>query len=80
MSSICTYFSQTNETNLSVTLVVQGNIRVFCRVRPMVSGDLSKHIQLPTSDIKTITLAKTEEVRILSAYHISVCIIQMCCS
>ncbi|KAE8282520.1 Carboxy-terminal kinesin 2 XCTK2 [Larimichthys crocea] len=39
-----------------------GNIRVFCRVRPLVDGGLSKHIQLPTSDIKTITLAKTEEV------------------
>ncbi|TMS18250.1 Carboxy-terminal kinesin 2 [Larimichthys crocea] len=40
---------------------LKGNIRVFCRVRPLVDGGLSKHIQLPTSDIKTITLAKTEE-------------------
>lgn len=36
----------------------------------MVDGGLSKHIQLPASDVKTITLAKTEEVRILSAYQI----------
>lgn len=49
-----------------MTLFMQGNIRVFCRVRPLVDGGLSKHIQLPTSDIKTITLAKTEEVRMLS--------------
>ncbi|KAM8767530.1 kinesin-like protein KIFC1 isoform 1-T2 [Acanthopagrus schlegelii] len=40
---------------------LKGNIRVFCRVRPLVDGGLSKHIQLPASDIKTITLAKTEE-------------------
>lgn len=43
-------------------LYLQGNIRVFCRVRPLVEGGLSKHIQLPASDIKLITLAKTEEV------------------
>lgn len=42
----------------------QGNIRVFCRVRPLVDGGLSKHIQLPPSDNKSITLAKSEEVRI----------------
>lgn len=59
-------FCLTSETNLSMTLFMQGNIRVFCRVRPLVDGGLSKHIQLPTSDIKTITLAKTEEVRMLS--------------
>lgn len=41
---------------------LQGNIRVFCRVRPLVDGGLSKQIQLPASDNKTITLAKTEEV------------------
>lgn len=40
---------------------LKGNIRVFCRVRPLVDGGLSKHIQLPSSDVKTITLAKTEE-------------------
>uniref|UniRef100_A0A3Q3WYS9 Kinesin-like protein n=1 Tax=Mola mola TaxID=94237 RepID=A0A3Q3WYS9_MOLML len=40
---------------------LKGNIRVFCRVRPMVGEDLSKHIQLSPCDIKTITLAKTEE-------------------
>ncbi|XP_035537233.1 kinesin-like protein KIFC1 [Morone saxatilis] len=40
---------------------LKGNIRVFCRVRPLVDGGLSKHIQLPASDDKTITLAKTEE-------------------
>ncbi|XP_059205917.1 kinesin-like protein KIFC1 [Centropristis striata] len=40
---------------------LKGNIRVFCRVRPLVGGGLSKHIQLPTSDVKMITLAKTEE-------------------
>lgn len=63
-------FSLTNDTNLSVTLFLQGNIRVFCRVRPLVEGGLSKHIQLAASDNKTITLAKTEEVRILGAYLI----------
>uniref|UniRef100_A0A8C2Z1C5 Kinesin-like protein n=1 Tax=Cyclopterus lumpus TaxID=8103 RepID=A0A8C2Z1C5_CYCLU len=46
---------------------LKGNIRVFCRVRPLVEGGLSKHIQLAASDNKTITLAKTEEVRILGA-------------
>nr|XP_020502304.1 kinesin-like protein KIFC1 [Labrus bergylta]XP_020502305.1 kinesin-like protein KIFC1 [Labrus bergylta] len=40
---------------------LKGNIRVFCRVRPTVDGGISKHIQLPSSDDKTITLAKTEE-------------------
>uniref|UniRef100_A0AAQ4S7P6 Kinesin-like protein n=1 Tax=Gasterosteus aculeatus aculeatus TaxID=481459 RepID=A0AAQ4S7P6_GASAC len=40
---------------------LKGNIRVFCRVRPLVEGGLSKHIQLSPSDNKTITLAKTEE-------------------
>ncbi|KAL6099355.1 kifc1 [Pungitius sinensis] len=40
---------------------LKGNIRVFCRVRPLVEGGLSKHIQLSASDNKTITLAKTEE-------------------
>ncbi|KAM3595661.1 uncharacterized protein V6R79_000724 [Siganus canaliculatus] len=40
---------------------LKGNIRVFCRVRPLVDGGVSKHIQLPDCDNKTITLAKTEE-------------------
>lgn len=44
-------------------LYLQGNIRVFCRVRPLVDGSVSKHIQLPACDNKVITLAKTEEVR-----------------
>ncbi|KAK9526442.1 hypothetical protein VZT92_015142 [Zoarces viviparus] len=40
---------------------LKGNIRVFCRVRPLVEGGLSQHIQLAASDNKMITLAKTEE-------------------
>ncbi|XP_053302228.1 kinesin-like protein KIFC1 [Pleuronectes platessa] len=40
---------------------LKGNIRVFCRVRPLVGGGLSKQIQLPANDNKMITLAKTEE-------------------
>ncbi|XP_028317157.1 kinesin-like protein KIFC1 [Gouania willdenowi] len=40
---------------------LKGNIRVFCRVRPLVDGGNLKHIQLPANDNKTITLAKTEE-------------------
>uniref|UniRef100_A0A1A8KNB0 Kinesin family member C1 n=2 Tax=Nothobranchius TaxID=28779 RepID=A0A1A8KNB0_NOTKU len=40
---------------------LKGNIRVFCRVRPLVDGGLSRHIQLAPSDNKSITLAKTEE-------------------
>ncbi|KAM4631456.1 kinesin-like protein KIFC1 [Polymixia lowei] len=40
---------------------LKGNIRVFCRVRPLVDGGASEHIQLPASDNKTLTLAKTEE-------------------
>uniref|UniRef100_H3BWS5 Kinesin family member C1 n=1 Tax=Tetraodon nigroviridis TaxID=99883 RepID=H3BWS5_TETNG len=40
---------------------LKGNIRVFCRVRPLVGGGVSKHIQLPAADNKLITLAKTEE-------------------
>ena len=58
-------------TNLSIIFLTQGNIRVFCRVRPLVGGGLSKQIQLPAGDNKMITLAKTEEVRIPSAFHIS---------
>uniref|UniRef100_A0A672I405 Kinesin-like protein n=1 Tax=Salarias fasciatus TaxID=181472 RepID=A0A672I405_SALFA len=40
---------------------LKGNIRVFCRVRPLQGGGLSKHIQLAASNNKMITLAKTEE-------------------
>ncbi|XP_029023608.1 kinesin-like protein KIFC1 isoform X2 [Betta splendens] len=40
---------------------LKGNIRVFCRVRPLLGGGLSKHIQLPVNDTKMVTLAKTEE-------------------
>nr|XP_046274682.1 kinesin-like protein KIFC1 [Scatophagus argus] len=40
---------------------LKGNIRVFCRVRPLVDGGHSKHIQLSASDNKALTLAKTEE-------------------
>lgn len=40
---------------------LKGNIRVFCRVRPLVDGGLSKHIQLTPGDDKAIILAKTEE-------------------
>ncbi|KAK5854720.1 hypothetical protein PBY51_004892 [Eleginops maclovinus] len=40
---------------------LKGNIRVFCRVRPLTDGGLSQHIQLPATDNKTISLAKTEE-------------------
>ncbi|XP_030597173.1 kinesin-like protein KIFC1 [Archocentrus centrarchus] len=40
---------------------LKGNIRVFCRVRPLVGEGLPKHIQLTASDNKAITLAKTEE-------------------
>nr|XP_020474184.1 kinesin-like protein KIFC1 [Monopterus albus] len=40
---------------------LKGNIRVFCRVRPLADGGLSKHIQLPPADNKSITLAKMEE-------------------
>ncbi|XP_077364116.1 kinesin-like protein KIFC1 [Festucalex cinctus] len=40
---------------------LKGNIRVFCRVRPLANGALGEHIQLPANDAKAITLAKTEE-------------------
>nr|XP_057903231.1 kinesin-like protein KIFC1 [Doryrhamphus excisus] len=40
---------------------LKGNIRVFCRVRPLVGGGLSNHIQLPPANNKAITLAKNEE-------------------
>uniref|UniRef100_A0AAX7T3R0 Kinesin-like protein n=1 Tax=Astatotilapia calliptera TaxID=8154 RepID=A0AAX7T3R0_ASTCA len=47
--------------SVSLLYLLQGNIRVFCRVRPLVGGGLPKHVQLATSDNKAITLAKTEE-------------------
>lgn len=65
-------FSLTNETNMSLMLCLQGNIRVFCRVRPLTGGGLSQHLQLPATDNKTITLAKTQEVRI---YDIKICML-----
>ncbi|XP_053476620.1 carboxy-terminal kinesin 2-like isoform X1 [Ictalurus furcatus] len=42
---------------------LKGNIRVFCRVRPLLSNKEATipHIQLPTHDNKSITLAKMEE-------------------
>ncbi|KAM9496256.1 kinesin-like protein KIFC1 [Clarias gariepinus] len=42
---------------------LKGNIRVFCRVRPLLSDkDVTvPHIQLPNQDNKAIILAKTEE-------------------
>ncbi|XP_020790068.1 kinesin-like protein KIFC1 isoform X2 [Boleophthalmus pectinirostris] len=40
---------------------LKGNIRVFCRVRPLVDGGLSKHIHLASDDKTSISLAKTEE-------------------
>lgn len=40
---------------------LKGNIRVFCRVRPLVGGGMSKHIQLAANDRTSLTLAKTEE-------------------
>ncbi|MBN3322632.1 CTK2 protein, partial [Atractosteus spatula] len=40
----------------------RGNIRVFCRVRPLLAGDGSmEHIELPADDPKTVALAKTAE-------------------
>ena len=41
---------------------LKGNIRVFCRVRPLVGGGTSPHIQLPPTDNKALVLAKSEEV------------------
>ncbi|KAI5606938.1 kinesin-like protein KIFC1 isoform X1 [Silurus asotus] len=42
---------------------LKGNIRVYCRVRPLLSNMEATipHIQLPVNDNKAITLAKTEE-------------------
>uniref|UniRef100_A0A674BSY6 Kinesin-like protein n=1 Tax=Salmo trutta TaxID=8032 RepID=A0A674BSY6_SALTR len=43
---------------------LKGNIRVFCRVRPLQAGGQIDHIQLPAHDNKALTLAKTEESHI----------------
>ncbi|KAL0962367.1 hypothetical protein UPYG_G00339170 [Umbra pygmaea] len=40
---------------------LKGNIRVFCRVRPLQTYGQIDHIQLPAHDNKALTLAKTEE-------------------
>ncbi|KAI4898295.1 hypothetical protein NFI96_033501 [Prochilodus magdalenae] len=42
---------------------LKGNIRVFCRVRPLLSNREATvpHIQLPSHDNKALTLAKVEE-------------------
>lgn len=42
---------------------LKGNIRVFCRVRPLLNSNRSDtlHIQLPAHDNKALTLAKMEE-------------------
>ncbi|CAL8406498.1 unnamed protein product [Arctogadus glacialis] len=40
---------------------LHGNIRVFCRVRPLVGGGPSPHILLPPDDNKALVLARSEE-------------------
>ncbi|KAJ8273760.1 hypothetical protein GJAV_G00105220 [Gymnothorax javanicus] len=41
---------------------LKGNIRVFCRVRPILVGNQTMdHIEFPTHDNKAVVLAKTEE-------------------
>ncbi|KAJ8000082.1 hypothetical protein DPEC_G00201160 [Dallia pectoralis] len=40
---------------------LKGNIRVFCRVRPLQTPGQIDHIQLPAHDNKALTLAKSEE-------------------
>uniref|UniRef100_W5L460 Kinesin-like protein n=1 Tax=Astyanax mexicanus TaxID=7994 RepID=W5L460_ASTMX len=48
---------------LRVLFSFQGNIRVFCRVRPLLSNKEATipHIQLPAHDNKALMLAKMEE-------------------
>ncbi|XP_039624903.1 kinesin-like protein KIFC1 [Polypterus senegalus] len=48
-------------------LELKGNIRVFCRVRPLLSSDHAdkiEHVQFPNNDEKSILLARTEESHI----------------
>ncbi|CAL8373861.1 unnamed protein product [Boreogadus saida] len=40
---------------------LKGNIRVFCRVRPLVGGGPSPHILLPPDDHKALVLSRSEE-------------------
>ncbi|XP_053535499.1 carboxy-terminal kinesin 2 isoform X4 [Ictalurus punctatus] len=49
---------------------LKGNIRVFCRVRPLLSNKEATipHIQLPTHDKKSITLAKMEEYTFTASF------------
>uniref|UniRef100_A0AAR2LHW5 Kinesin-like protein n=1 Tax=Pygocentrus nattereri TaxID=42514 RepID=A0AAR2LHW5_PYGNA len=49
--------------SLFLVMFSQGNIRVFCRVRPLLlNKEVSiPHIQLPAHDDKSLTLAKMEE-------------------
>uniref|UniRef100_A0A8C4RHQ7 Kinesin-like protein n=1 Tax=Erpetoichthys calabaricus TaxID=27687 RepID=A0A8C4RHQ7_ERPCA len=48
-------------------LELKGNIRVFCRVRPLLPSDHAdniQHVQFPNNDEKSILLARTEESHI----------------
>lgn len=64
------YFGSNDQTSTDLTfgISLQGNIRVFCRVRPLLSNKdaTTSHIQLSSHDKKTVTLAKTEEVKLLN--------------
>nr|ADM53352.1 kinesin-like motor protein [Cynops orientalis] len=45
---------------------LKGNIRVFCRVRPLLKSESTykmEHIQFPQQDDRTVVLCKTEESR-----------------
>ncbi|XP_066537494.1 kinesin-like protein KIFC1 [Hoplias malabaricus] len=48
---------------------LKGNIRVFCRVRPLLSSKETamQHIQLSTHDDKALTLVKTEQSHVGNA-------------